>query len=337
MTLSPAHRDNLVRWDPAHNKGMYESHFIKVNLPREQAAFWWKFTILKPLKGAPVFEVWAIFFDIANPGNNCAAKESFSAEQATVERDRLFCRYGENILEHHRSRGRIGQTSCFEWDMEWEGGEIPFRHFPKDWMYEKGFPKAKAVTPTINALFRGRVAINGRSFQLDGAKGMQGHNWGKSHADSWVWVHCNHFDDPDLVFESVSSVIKIGPLRSPTFTILHAQDATHPAFTLNGWTEMPRVETKLEGLTWHFRGEQGGRALEGHFTATPEHFVGINYSDPDGTVTHCLNSKVASGEVRFLKKMGGVWQLERVAQTKFAAALEIGVKNETRGVRMHLE
>lgn len=337
MTLSSSHRNNLIRWNPTRRQGFYESHFIKVNLPDQQVAFWWKFTILQALKGDPVFEVWAIFFDIQNPQNNCAAKESFGPLQSTVDHDRLFCQYGENTLEHHKSQGNIGSDARFEWDIEWDVGELPFRHFPKDWMYEKAFPKAKAVTPTLDAEFRGSTTVNGRTFDLTGARGMQGHNWGKSHADRWVWVHCNHFDESDAVFESVSSVIKVGPLRSPTFTILHAQDSTTPTFTMNGWTEMPRIESKLERLSWHFRGEQGNRALEGYFSAPPERFVGINYSDPNGTVTHCLNSKVADGEIRFLKKSSGLWQLERAITVKAAAALEIGIKNETHGVRIHLD
>ena len=97
-TLSPSHQDNLVRWQSTMKSGFYESHFIKVNIPDSDAAFWWKFTVLRPLEGPTVFEVWAIFFDVANPANSCAAKQSYHAEDAAVSRKDLRCHYGNSEL-----------------------------------------------------------------------------------------------------------------------------------------------------------------------------------------------------------------------------------------------
>ena len=341
--LSAAHRDNLVRWTPDLDGGHYESHFLKVNLVDDQAALWWKFTVTQPLAGlGPArFEVWAIYFDIADPANSCAARETFTAGQATIQRDRLRCQYGDNVLEHASSSGAITSETdghSFTWNLSWAAADASFRHFPMPGMYDGAFPKAKTLSPAINTLFAGTATVNGRTFDLADKRGMQGHNWGVKHADSWVWTHCNQFrEDSGAVFEAVSSRIKVGPLTSPQLTILHFDDGAGEPLTINGWVNMVAATSDLRGLYWRFRGSDGVRGVEGFFSAPPERFVGINYKDPDGRKTHCLNSKVADGEIHLLRKEDGIWRLTRSLTVTAAAALEIGLKDETRGVRIHIE
>ena len=340
MSLSPAHRDNLLRWTPDRQGGFYESHFIKVNLLEEKAAFWWKFTVTQPLEGmGPArFEVWVAFFDVSDPSQSCAARHTFPGTETSIQRDKLRCLYGENLLEHDRSHGEIQGPNHFSWDIRWDVKDTGFRHFPKDWMYEGGFPKTKALTPSIDTRFFGEATVNGRTFDLTGRPGMQGHNWGLKHAESWVWTHCNAFEGADsVVFESVSSRINVGPVSSPTLTILHVQDDTGEPLTVNGWLEMVRVTSELDGLCWRFRGHQGARGIQGVFQAPAERFVGLNYADPDGRLTHCLNSKVADGELRILHKHHGNWRLHRSFSSRASAALEIGIKDQTHGVHIHVE
>jgi hypothetical protein len=338
-TLSPSHQDNLVRWNPTQANGSYESHFIKVNMPDQDVAFWWKFTILQPVssRGPTQFEVWAIVFDSNDPSQSFAVKECFETAQSTVDRDRLHCRYGDNMLEHGHTQGAIRGVQTIEWDIHWDPPENGFRHFPKAWMYKGRIPKAKALSPVPSASFRGSVQVGEKTYVLDGHPGMQGHNWGVQHAEQWVWVHSNQFlQEQTAFFEAVSSKIKLGPLRSPQLTILHLEDGIHDPLTINSWSGMLGTQSTLEGLQWSFRGTQGKRAIEGSFMAPPERFVAINYTDPDGRTTHCLNSKIAQGEIRVLHRSGAGWRLKRTLTTASSAALEIGLKDELRGVKLHL-
>ena len=335
--LSPSHRDNLVRWMPDVEGGFYESHFIKVNLLAERAAFWWKFTVLQPLPGGgPArFEVWAIFFDVADPSRSCAARETFGAVDVSVARDRLRCVYGRSVLEHGHTSGELGGR--FTWNVRWTPGETSYRHFPSEGMYTGPFPKTKALSPALSSPFEGTATVDGRTFTLRGDPGMQGHNWGKNHAEQWVWTHCNAFgDDPRLVFEAVSSRIKLGPVTSPFLTILHVEDGKDEPLTVNGYTQLVRTTSDLDGLRWRFRGHDGPRGVEGVFSAPADRFVGVTYEDPNGRKTSCLNSKIADADLRILHRDGGIWRLRRAVTANAAAALEIGVKDETRGVRMHL-
>ena len=131
---------------------------------------------------------------------------------------------------------------------------------------------------------------------------MQGHNWGRQHAETWVWTHCNTFDLQNAVFEGVTSHIQLGPVRSPALTILHFSPADESPITINSWSDMVLSRGTRSELTWRFRGTSHDRAVEGWFSAPPERFVGVHYEDPTTTITNCLNSKVADGQVRLLHK-----------------------------------
>ena len=163
-------------------------------------------------------------------------------------------------------------------------------------------------------------------------------NWGTKHADAWVWVHANvlHGGGTGAWFEAVSSRVKLGPFTTPQLTIVALNDGADDPLLINGPVAMARAESHMDGLRWRFRSGDGSRSVEGVFHAPAERFVGVDYHDPDGTVTHCLNSKIADGELRVLHRDRGIWRLRRTLEATASAALEIGTKGDPMGVRLHL-
>ena len=68
--------------------------------------------------------------------------------------------------------------------------EPALEHLPSAWMYRARLPRTKLSSPAPDATFRGTVELPaGRRLQLDGWRGMVGHNWGAEHAERWVWLH----------------------------------------------------------------------------------------------------------------------------------------------------
>ncbi len=332
MSITDSHTANLVRWDPTR-PGVYESHFFKANLPEEQLALWWRFTILHSRSAAPVFQLWSIVFDLSPAGRSFAVRESFTPAQVRIDRETLETRYGVSTLRHGASEGRLDRAGhTVEWDLQWTIPEHAFHHFPYPAMYTGAVPKTKLSSPVLDGRFSGQVVLDGRRVSFQEAPGMQGHNWGTKNADHWVWVHCNAFRGaPGAVFEAVSSRIALGPVDSPQLTILHFEDAGRRT-TINGPAELVRAQSRLDGLTWRFRNHRGDAGLEGWFGAEADRFVGLPYDNPDGPGVTCLNSKVASGELRLLTRVGGVWRLERVLEADSVAAVEIGTRGDTAGV-----
>src|SRR5271155_2928516 len=55
-------------------------------------------------------------------------------------------------------------------------------------------------TPLPAATFDGTLELSGRAIELDGWRGMVGHNWGSGHADRWIWVHGVGFAEEPLAW-----------------------------------------------------------------------------------------------------------------------------------------
>ena len=70
--------------------------------------------------------------------------------------------------------------------------------------------------PVPDALFDGRLEIDGETIELTGWPGMIGHNWGTEHAERWVWLEGTGFaDSPDTYFDAGAARIKLGSRTSP--------------------------------------------------------------------------------------------------------------------------
>ena len=106
MGLTKQEKDNLTRWD-GRRKGFYEVYFIKFNHLDTKTALWIRLTLLSPLKGEPLAEVWGIFFDLKNPGKNRAIKKSFPASAASIARDRFSFSIGGATMTQTGSSGGL--------------------------------------------------------------------------------------------------------------------------------------------------------------------------------------------------------------------------------------
>jgi len=346
-TITQSEFDNLVRWNPKKGaKGHVESFFLKWNLDpnpassREQMfpyrAFWLKFTLLDPTENRfpTQADVWAVAFD-PGEGAHVAVKNSFTPKDWEAERGLCYMRFGGSELRHNQSAGEvIGSKQIIRWDISWSPRVVGVRHLTYDWMYRKSFPKNKMVSPHPDMRVTGWVEVNGQRVTFSEAPGMQGHNWGVDHPSKWVWAHCNAFSSSGRsVFEGVSSPVKLGPLGKRWLTILYAEYDGEPIL-INNVRALLKTKTNLEGLRWEFDGTNGTHQLRGWFEAPAEHFAGLNYHNPDGTIVHCLNSKIANGSVELLRKNGRKMSLLDTWNVEQGAALEIADKGNTHGVRI---
>ena len=82
---------------------------------------------------------------------------------------------------------------------------------------------------------------------------------------------------------------------------------------------------------WQFAGKTSRVQVEGEMWADTDDFVGLYYPNPDGTMCHCLNSKLA--RARLLLRIAGRSPKELTSER---AALEIGTRDPGHGVRMFL-
>ena len=146
-----------------------------------------------------------------------------------------------------------------------------------------------------------------------------------------MWAHCNCWDDgDDVVFEGASGQVRVGGVLLPLRTglMLRHQGTAYPLTDLRS---VLRNEATLSARRWTFHGAGKRVEVAGEMWAETDDFVGLFYTNPDGAVLHCLNSKIAHAELT-LRIAGRAPRLLRTTR----AALGIGTLDRQHGVRMHV-
>lgn len=341
---------NAIRLEPdpaPRARGHVESHFLKAVAPDGQRAIWVKHTLLRPKapENAGVAEVWAIAFTRDN-GPVAAAKSVFPLADARFEDGPFDYSIGPSRLTAETAEGRAASSGHeITWSLDLESLVPEFRPFPLASMYDGPFPRQKALTPVPSARVNGEFTIDGDLWTIDGWRGMQGHNWGEGHSERYAWVHCNAFqagdgngsgkgpalEKPDETWlEVMTGRVRVGGVLLPWLTVgalcldgeIHSFNGARALTSRNLTVTTTRYRTTLR---------RGLHRLDLDVATTPAAMAGLHYENPDGSMTHCLNSKLAEGTVT-LSAPG------RPTRTLYsdAFALEIGTKDPDHGIRMRV-
>jgi len=201
--------------------------------------------------------------------------------------------------------------------------------FPMPGMYRAPLPRSKLVTPQPDLVFDGIATVDGQELRIDRWRGMQGHNWGSTHAEFYAWGHCNVWDHENgPVLEAVSARVRLGPVVTPMLTLicLRHEGMSYDLTSPRGWL---RNRGEVDGRRWHFAGERAGVRVEADISGQAQDFVGLYYPNPDGRMTYCLNTKLAMARVRIV--LPGREPSDWLTR---AAAFEIGTRDPDHGIRM---
>jgi hypothetical protein len=359
---------NAFRFQPLSHRGHVESYFIKANDPGGDRAVWFKATVLATLQEPtnPHAEGWAIAFDRrGGTAKNVAVKHSLPLAGAFFSDRGLGVRWllppkparigapaiaagpsgaeaGAAALEPGgdrdgvsikpgESRGAVAlREHRIAWDFTFSGEARAMVPFPSEAFYSGPFPKSKLVTPYPDLRFAGEVTVDGERWSIDGWRGMQGHNWGRGHADLYAWCQANVWEeDADFVLEGLSARVRIGPVLSPLTTLVSVRHRGVD-YAFNRPLDLVRATGDVGLRRWSFSATGKHARIEGVVDAETDDLVGLYYPNPDGAMTYCLNTKLARARVRF--EADGRPPL---SLTTRAAALEIGTHDEGHGVRMY--
>ncbi len=291
--MTEAEEANITRWDGS--AGHYEVYYLKFNHVQTATGFWIRYTLLAPLNGSPIAELWAVFFDANEPANNKAVKNTYPVSQATVKKDTFSFRIGGALLTQNSANGTVtGSGGSITWKLTVDPVIGLFRHFPAAWMYRTPFPKTKVVSPNFNVKVYGTVEVDGSTYVCNGEPGQQTHLWGTRHADQWTWANAGIFrEDSTAIFEGLSARIRIGSLLSPALNLFFLR-CLGKDYYLNSPLSMFRNSGDSALPVWRFRSQYRGVRLSGEISAPLESFVGVEYVDPDGGKLWCYNTEVAS-------------------------------------------
>lgn len=331
---------NAVRYrEPgpgARGEGHVESHFLKANSPDGQRALWVKHTLLVPTQpDAPrVAELWAIAFDEGGR-RKLAQKATYPLRTARLSEAPFSFGLPDAELTHGAARGAVGQgASRLSWDLSFASDQAPFLPFRYPRMYTGAFPRSKSLTPFPDTRVHGSFTAWGERWQVDGWRGAQGHNWGKSHAHAYGWVHCNALcavpgAEPleDTWVEALSGRVRLGPIVTPFLSVAGIQHAGR-LFRFDAARAIVSRKVAIDARSFAFELRQDGATLVASFRAEQAQFAGLCYQDPDGQTLSCLNSKLASGQLTL--SYDGL----RTTLYTDQAALELGVRSADHGVAL---
>jgi hypothetical protein len=329
-----------VRYRPGAPRGHVESYFLKANDPDGRRAIWLKATIYAPDRdpSAAVAEAWAIAFD--RDAGHVAVKSGVPYSAARFSRDDLDAAIDGSTFTRGAWRGSARTADrAVAWDLAVSKPTAPLRHFPLASMYEGSFPSSKIVSLVPDALAHGEVRVNGASWSVASWPMTIGHNWGRRHAPRYAWAHCNVWEPAEsasggdrTVFEGFSARIALGPVLSPSSTFLFVREGPGERWLARrSLLGMGGIDEQTTLRRYRFRTRRGRARIEGELWAESDDFVGLYYPNPDGTMTYCLNSKLARAEL--LVKTPG--RGERLYRSR-AAALEIATTDPNHGVRMYV-
>jgi len=329
-TMEFAKSVNFARYDGAAG-GHYESFFLRANHPQRPLAFWIRYTIFSP-KGVPenaIGELWAIYFD-GERGTHAAAKLERPLADCVFDREAFNVCVGEATLKPGTAKGGIAGTNQISWDLQFDGSEPPVFLLPLKY-YQGGFPAAKSLVSLPLARFRGTITVNGEAIAIDGWTGSQNHNWGSRHTDLYAWGQVAGFDNaPGSFLEVATARVKIGPLLSPPLTPMLLRHQGRE-YALTGLWQGFRARGTFDYFNWSFSSRGEGISIEGKISAPKNAFVGLRYRNPPGGDKYCLNSKIATCELRIAEN----GRIETLT-ARNRAAFEILTDDTAHGVKIEV-
>lgn len=349
MRVTPSESDNLLRWD-GKSAGFYEVYFVEVQDAAHNTGLWLRYTVRVPKKPngvEPIAEVWGMYFDRRDPEKNFALKQTVPFALARIERERLFFSAAGCELTHSGCRGAIAKDGKqLEWDLAWD--ESPrLVHFPYEAMYSRAVPKTKVLSPHFDLRASGSYSAHGERYALSKEPGQQSHLWGTEHADRWIWAHANTFaEDPSAVFEGLTAEVKLGPLVRPRATMF-ALRYKGVDYVFNRPSQMLRSnESRTDAASnpkqyfpvarWIVGGGNDQLRFRGELWSDLSHYIGVRYTDPDGSGRVCAHSKVASAKLEILARDKSTWRVVDTLTSDGAVALEFVGREADPRVRLLL-
>jgi hypothetical protein len=311
----------------AAKAGHYESFYLKACRPDGGLGIWIRHTVHKRPGEEPSGSIWFTLFDRA-----AAAPR---ATKLTVPASRLSSPAGSWIRVADAEIGPgvaegsvdVGGLSA-AWSLRYAGNSEACHYLPADWLYEAPLPRTKFVAPFPDAVFEGRLEVDGKSVDIAGWPGMIGHNWGSEHAERWIWIEGSGFPGaPDTYFDAGAARVKLGSRTSPWVPsgMLKLDGVEHRLGGL-GAIRAARIEESPTACAFLLPGKD--IVVHGRVGAPAKDFVGWVYADPKGPEHHTVNCSVADLELTVERPGRPARRLTLAG----GAAYELGMRETDHGI-----
>jgi hypothetical protein len=307
--------------------GHYESFYVKATRPGGGLGAWIRHTVHKRPGTEPNASVWFTLFDADGAGPR-ATKVTVPASELSVPTG-AYIKVGEALLEPGRARGSATTESLeASWDLSYDSEAPAFHHLPYSWLYGSPLPKTKFLSPYPDARFDGSITVAGETIEVGGWPGMIGHNWGREHAERWVWIQgCEFRESERAYFDAAVGRIKVAGMTTPWVGngMLRLDGVEH---RLGGFDRIRSTKVEDEPTECEFELAGKGIKVTGRVASDPRNFVAWVYADPAGPEHNTLNCSISDLELTVESKGSEPRRLECAG----AAAYEIGMRETDHGI-----
>lgn len=315
--------ENEMRWDGSALRFM-EAWYATLTDLDSGWGFWFRYTLCAPERGDPYCELWGFAFD-PEGGATFAAKERHpvgALRRTDVRAGIQDAWITDDHLDGNLSDGR----RTLRWSLDLVPAKRTFHHLPEKVRARIEKTLSTVCSPNLGVTFSGRIELNGRTFELERARGQQGHRWGRRHASTWAWAHCSAFDgSPDAVFEGLAAKASLGPVPGPTLTFLYL-GLDGDDIVLNDLRTAMRARSDYALPAWVFTSRNDRWQVVGSARAHPGRLVQVVYTDPDSSARYCANSEVGGLALEVYRKDRALWRHHASLTSTAAAHLEFGRK-----------
>ncbi len=238
---------------------------------------------------------------------------------------------GDARLAPGRAEGACGAA---RWSLRFASPEPELRHLPHALLYRAPLPRTKLTSPAPAARFEGTLELAEHTLQLDGWRGMVGHNWGAQHAERWIWLHGVGFDDdPEAWIDVAIGRVRVAGRTTPWVAngALRIDGERHRLGGLGARGLL--VAERPERCAFTLPGA-GGLVVEAHVQAPPAALAGWRYADPDGngpseSHQHDVSNCSIAALALVVRQPG---RPARTLRTAHGAAYELGMREHDHGV-----
>jgi len=250
---------NAFRWDG--RPGWYEVWYLIVT-----GRFWLRYTLRVP--DDPDEDGEAALWLVSFVGERSARKQTYPLEAFRTSAAGWPVEIAGSVVDSDIARGELDGA---RWELSYTPLGAPFRH-----AHPLVRPLARSeVVQTAPALeASGFIEVDGVRHELDCARGHAAHLWGRRHAERWAWAHAT---------PATGGWVELLAVKLPGLPelALHATERR----AVNGPLALLRTRSKLSPPRWRI----GAYEVE----AARDDFVGVTYTEPDGSELFCYHAESA--------------------------------------------
>jgi hypothetical protein len=303
--------------------GMYESFYLRAVAPHEPVGVWIRYTVHKRAGEPPLGSLWCTAFDAAR-GAPFMHKVTAPAPSA---RSGAWIEIGG--ASTFGADGAEGSCGPARWSLRFGGGAAELRHLRPELLYRAPVPRTKLTTPSPLVRIDGRVELPGRApLELSAWPGMIGHNWGREHAERWIWLHgCGFEEDPDAWLDLAAGRILVAGRLTP-WVVNGAISSGGTRRRLGGLIgRRPEVDESPRGCELTVAGA-GGTRVGIHVEVPGGAAAGWRYADPDGGEHDVVNCSISALRVT----VHDAGATPRQLTSAHGGAYELGMRERDHGV-----